>query len=166
MSKELEKIKNYIKKIKHKEFIAIGVLCVVLIAMYFISIKVPEKSADAIASQSQIGYCESMATDILDAVKLMSNSEQCKVIINWDGGVESVIAYTTSSASNSSTKSPEIINNNGTSSPIVLKEEFPHATSVAIVCPSSVDVATKLKIRYMVSTLLDIDINNIAIYSC
>jgi hypothetical protein len=159
------KTKGLWSKIKHKEIFFAAVLSLILIFVYFSDqFKTNEKEDVELTKDSN--YCSKMSEDLLDAVCLMTNSQNCKVIINWEAGVESVIAYTTSSSGSSTTKSPEIVSNNGQSSPIILKEQFPKAVSVAVVCPTNTSITTKMNIRFMVGTLLGVDVNNVAIYSC
>ena len=164
MKVSFDKIKSYFSKVKHKEIIVAIILAIILLVIYFGSTTLtttgnnqPEKNDD---------YCARMCNDVLEAVKLMTDSDDCKVIISWEAGVESVIAYTTSSSGNGTTQSPEIITSNGQSSPIVLREEFPTAKSVAVVCPKNTSITTKMNIKYMIATLLNVDVNSVAIYNC
>ena len=164
MSGVIDKIKSYFSKVKHKEIIVAIALSLVLILIYFASKspKINQNNAETGSSD----YCSVMTGDVLDAVRLMTGSDECKVIINWEAGVENVIAYTTTTSGSNSTKTPEIISVNGQNSPIVLREEFPKACSVAVVCPKNTEVSTRLNIKYMISTLLGVDVNDVAIYNC
>lgn len=159
------KIKGYWSKVKHKEIILALILVIVLLFVYF-SGRIGSENNQSEGTDFESDYCTKMSEDLLDAVCLMTDSQNCKVIINWEAGVESVIAYTTSSSGSSTTKTPEIVSNNGQSSPIILKEQFPKAVSVAVICPSDTSTTTKMNIKFMVGTLLSVDVNNVAIYSC
>ena len=159
------KIKVLWSKVKHKEIFLAVILSLILLLVYF-SEQIGENQKETEEMGQDSDYCSKMSNDLLDAVCLMTNSRDCKVIINWEAGVESVIAYTTSSSGSSMTKTPEIVSNNGQSSPIILKEQFPKAVSVAVICPRETSTTTKMNVRFMVGTLLGVDVNNVAIYSC
>lgn len=171
MNEVIPKIKNALAKIKHKELLIAVILIVILFLLYFSGKNSLFSffSSDATfeeSEQTEYGYCEKMTLDVTEAVKLLTNSDQCKVIINWSDDGESVIAYTTTVNSGGESKTPQLVTVNGVSSPIVLKETHPVAVSVAVVCPKNTSTETKLNIKYLISTLLQADINNIAIYSC
>lgn len=167
MNSFLIKIKEKFLKTKHKEIFAIIILIFVLLLVYFADFGFAKTTKTSASNESDyIDYCAKMTSDITEAVNLMTGSDSCKVIINWSDGGESVIAYITTSSGTNTTKTPQIITKNGVSSPIILKEEYPKALSVAIVCPMNTNTATKLNIKYMITTLLDMDFDNIAIYSC
>ncbi len=167
MNSFLAKIKEKFSNLGRKEMLAIIVLILLLIVVYFFDsdfFKATKTSTTNISND--VGYCEKMTLDITEAVNLMTGSDNCKVIVNWSDEGESIIAYTTTSSGSNTSKTPQIITKNGVSSPVILKEEHPKALSVAVVCPSNTATATKLDIKYMILTLLNIDFDNIAIYSC
>lgn len=170
MSEWFAKVKEALSRVKRKELIIVAVLIVMLLAVYFwgggnlFSFAGGTRASDA--PQSEYSYCERMTMDITDAVELFTGSDKCKVIINWSDGGEDIIAYTTTVNAGGETKTPQLVTVNGVSAPIVLKEEYPKAVSVAVVCPENTSIETKLDIKYFISTLLKSDINDIAIYSC
>lgn len=171
MNEVIPKIKNALTKIKNKELLIAAILIVILFLLYFsgknsvFSFSSSDTSAVE-TEQSELSYCEKMAYDVTEAVKLLTDSDRCKVIINWSDDGESVIAYTTTVNSGGESKTPQLVTINGVSSPIVLKETHPVVLSVAVICPKNTSTETKLNIKYLVNTLLQADIDNIAIYNC
>ena len=99
---------------------------------------------------------------MLEAVKKLSGDKNAKVIVNWETSVEAVIAYATSTGQNSSSSQPTIVQNGN---PVVLKEIYPKALGVAILISGGDNVKLRLDITGMVSTLLDISPEKIAVYS-
>ena len=170
MNEWMDKIKASFSKIKRKELVIVFILIVLLVIVYFSGrgglFSFASAESQTAAADGEYNYCERMTLDITEAVQLLTGSDGCKVIINWADGGEDIIAYTTTVNANGETNTPQIVTVNGVSGPIVLKEQFPKAVSVAVVCPANTSIATKLNIKYLISTLLQSDINDIAIYSC
>lgn len=170
MNEFIAKIKNMFTKIKHKELVIALILIAVLLLLYFSGkggvFTFLSSGSETEKETAEYGYCEKMALDVTDAVMLLTGSDKCKVIINWADGGENEIAYTTTVNATGETKTPQLVTVNGVSAPIILKESYPTALSVAVVCPKNTSTETKLNIKYLISTLLQSDINDIAIYSC
>lgn len=164
MDKKNEKssIAEKLKKLKHKEIVVAVLAVIVMLAIYFSSYLT--KSADSVSYENEArgDYCVKMETDVLDAVRKLSGDKNAKVIVNWETSVEAVIAYATSTGQNSSSSQPTIVNNGA---PVVLKEIYPKALGVAIVISGGDNVKLRLDITGMVSTLLDISPEKIAVYS-
>lgn len=166
MNDLIAKIKKKFMEMRHKELWIAGIILLAILMFYLSDCTYFTATEKQSIQKEELSYSEKMTRDILDAVKFMTGSGDCKVIINWADGGENVIAYTTSSSGSGETKTPEIVTINGVSSPIVLQEKYPQAQSIAIICPKNTSVKIKLDIKTMVSTLLNTSFDNIAIYSC
>ena len=102
-----------------------------------------------------------METQVTDAVVKMSGDKSAKVIVNWETSVEAVIAYSTSGSQNSSSSSPTIVQNG---KPVVLKEIYPKPLGIVVVFAGGDNVKLRLDIIGMVSTLMDISPEKVAVY--
>ena len=131
--------------------------------LFSFAVKKSDDGADSVSAES---YCDKMSDEILSAVKMICGSDNCKVIINWEEGEQDILAYVVKTDKNGETKTPQLVTVNGVSSPLVIGKTQPKALSLAIVCPKSTSTTQKLDIKYLVSTLLDCDFDQIAIYDC
>ncbi len=167
MDKKDSKLKNIfdkIKSIKHIEIIIAVIAVLIMLIIYFSSFAASSsKKKDTAVSTQSSDYCARMKQDITKAVADMCGSSPT-VVINWDGGVESIIAYITSTSANGSTSSPQIITSQGTSSPIILKEIYPKALGVIVICQGGDNVKIKLDIISAISVLLDISPEKINVF--
>lgn len=156
-----------LKKIKHVEVIIAVIAIVVMLAIYF-SAKFgsSSKKAEAIEQVADSSsYCRQMESHLTEALGSIAGVGKIKLVINWESSVESVIAYVTNNGTNSSTSTPQIIQSTSGSKPIVLKEIYPKALGVIIVCEGGGNVGTKLDIINAVSVLLNITPDKISVYA-
>lgn len=172
MTKIVEKIKRAIATLKGKElYVALVLIAVLAFICFFdkgngLFSFARKKSNDNATVAATESYCEKMSNEILSAVKMICGSDNCKVIINWDEGEQDILAYVVKTDKNGETKTPQLVTVNGVSSPLVVGKTQPKAKSLAIVCPKSTSTTKKLDIKYLVSTLLGCDFDQIAIYDC
>ena len=164
------KIKGFFAKLrskKHFETIIAIVAVVVMLVLYFSVKSGSSKSAQKATSvQTTVAsdYCEKTEQKLIAALESMSGVGKVKTVISWESGVEKVIAYATNSAGNTITTTPTVIQTQGSSGPIVLKELYPKALGVIIICQGGNNVAVKLDVMQAVSVLLDISQNKINVY--
>ncbi len=172
MSKIVDKIKKALAAVHGKElYVALALIAVLAFICFFgkrgglfsLAVKKSDDGADSVSAES---YCDKMSDEILSAVKMICGSDNCKVIINWEEGEQDILAYVIKTDKNGETKTPQLVTVNGVSSPLVIGKTQPKALSLAIVCPKSTSTTQKLDIKYLVSTLLDCDFDQIAIYDC
>ncbi len=154
-------LKDKLKNFKHKE-VAIAILAVfIMLVIYFSSyLKDGESKAEIIRDD----YCVAMQEKLSVAIEKISGDKTAEVVINWESGVESIVAYTENKSQSSSSSSPTIVNSSGGGAPIVLKTINPKAVGVAVIIQKA-SVANKLDIKNMVSILLDISPEKVAVYS-
>lgn len=159
-----------IKSIKNIEIIVAVIAVVVMLVIYFstkinIGSSSTNKNDKDSLKQQLDNYCTRMEVQLTTTISSIKGAGETKIIINWESSVEIVIAYITSTGSNSSTSAPQVIQNNGNSEPIVLKELYPKALGVIIVCQGGNNVSVKLDIINAVSTLLNITPDKICVYA-
>ena len=156
-----------LKKIKHIEIIIAIVAVIIMLFIYFgakVSSK-SEKNAQTAQNAVATDYCRQMETNLEEALGGITGVGKLKLVINWESSVESVIAYITNNSGNSSTSTPQIIQGTSGGKPIVLKEIYPKALGVIIVCEGGGNVSTKLDIINAVSVLLNITPDKISVYA-
>lgn len=166
MDKEESKLKkafNKIKSIKHIEIILAVIAVVVMVIIYFSTLNFGEKKSGTGEATTTSNYCTQMKEEITGAVANMCGGSPT-VVISWESSVEAVIAYVTSTSGSGSTQTPQIITSQGTSSPIILKEIYPKALGVVVICQGGDNVKTKLDIISAITVLLDITPEKINVF--
>ena len=169
MDKKESKLKNIfakIKSVKHIEIIIAVIAVVIMLIIYFTTLnptKAKNNNDTQINDAVETDYCTQMKHEITAAVANMCGSSPT-VVISWESSVESVIAYITNSSSSGTSSAPQIITVQGTSSPIILKEIYPKALGVVVICQGGDNVKTKLDIISAVSVLLDITPDKIHVF--
>jgi stage III sporulation protein AG len=103
------------------------------------------------------------------------------VMIMYDGGVEYVTANSSSVTTNKTTdnsggvdritenttetSTPIIINENGQSKPIIIKEIMPNITGVMIIAEGANDVSVRMELMRAAATILDVNSNIIEVFT-
>lgn len=168
MSEKESKLKNIVKKIKsakHLEIVIAVIAVAVMIVIYFSTLSSCSKNtSETKTNVTDEDYCTRMQMQITKAVAEMCGDAPT-VVISWESGIESVIAYNTTVSGNNQTSTPQLITSQGTSSPIVLKEIYPKAMGAIIICQGGDNVKTKLDIITAVSVLLNITPEKISVFS-
>lgn len=144
-----------LKGVKNIEIIIAAVAVGVMLIIYFSGF-VGKKQQD-VAPKSYGDYCERMSAEVEELVSGIGGAGKTKVVINWESSVELILAENESFGANSSTSAPQIITSGGASSPIILKEIYPKALGVAVVCEGGGNAKVKVDIIMAVSTLLKIE---------
>ncbi len=161
------KIKQFIaslKSKKHLEIIIAVIAVAIMLVIYFSARASGAKTPVSDATTVSADYCGKTESELVSALEAMKGVGKVKVVVNWESGVEKIIAYATSNSGNNVTTTPTIIQSQGTSSPIVLKEVYPKALGVIIICQGGNNIAVKLDVMNAVSVLLDIPQNKINVY--
>ena len=162
------KIKGFFAKLKSKKHFetVIAIIAVVVMLVLYFSVKTgSNKSTHTTAPTTVMSdYCERTEQKLVAALESMQGVGKVRTVISWESGVEKVIAYATNSSGNNVTTTPTIIQSQGSSGPIVLKELYPKALGVIIICQGGNNVAVKLDVMRAVSVLLDISQNKINVY--
>lgn len=148
MNKVLEKLKS----IKHIEIILAAVAVAVMIFIYFYS---PSKQKSE--NENKYDYCQSVTVKLQEAVRMLTGDE-CKVVINWESGVELITAQNTTQ-NGSSLVSQVVVDSGGA---VVVKEVYPKAIGVVVVC-KKLNSKTKAEVTIAVSKLMDIQSNRVVV---
>lgn len=155
--------------------IVVGILFIVLLFGFdFKKEKLKEKTVDITSNGyiSTIDYCKLMEDKLIEVLSSVEGAGQVRVMITVDGSPELVYAnekdQTSSTNSSGSVtastySSPIIINDNGTSTALVMTEILPAVKGVIVVASGAGNVATKLDLLNAVSTVLDISTNQVTI---
>lgn len=151
MSKIFEKL----KALKHKEIIIAVIAVVVMLFIYFSTFS-GEKETKA---ESKSDYCERMESSLALAISHIEGAGKADVVINWSSSVEIVTATNTNSNGNSS--SSQVVN--GTNGPIIVKEIYPKALGVLIVCEGGNNAKIKVDVVMAVSALMDISAEKVLV---
>ena len=157
----VKSVVSKIKNAKHFEVI-LAVVAVIVMLIIYVSTLLPKKNSST--AVSTVGYCERMKIELTETVSALKGAGKTKVIVNWESGVESVIAYVSSSGGSTTTSTPQIITGSDGTKPIVLKEIYPKALGAIIICEGGDNVKVKLDIISAVSVLLDLTPENICVY--
>ncbi len=152
MNKLIAKIKAF----KHKE-IALAVIAVLVMLLIYFSTFAPKKESDATSSAEN--YCSAMCKSIEAAVERMG-AGNAEVVIAWSSSVEIVVEKNLTT--NGSSSSEQVAQSGG--SPIVLKEIYPRAIGVMIVCKGGNNAKVRIDIIMAVSTLLDISAEKVLVF--
>ena len=96
-----------------------------------------------------------------DAIVKLSGDKNAEIIVSWESGTESLIAYSTTENQNSTTKTPTVVQGG---KPIVLKEIYPKAVGAVVVVKGGGEVKTKLDIINAVVAITQMPPENVAVY--
>lgn len=135
---KLDGILSGLKKVKHIEIIAGGVLLVAVLVIYFCCVSCSSGSAEKSVDLGSADYCTSMQIQLENIVSKISGVGEASVVINWDKSAP--VSFTSSQAEN------------------------PQATGAVVVCDGGNSTKVKLDVIYAVSTLLNLSIDKIIVY--
>ena len=159
MGKKFGKLKEKLKKFKNKEIIVAAVAVIVMLIVYFAggTNKSTETKSETIAGD----YRVETELKLRDAIVRLSGDKNVKVIVSWESGTESLIAYSTTEGQNSTTKTPTVVQGG---KPIVLKEIYPKALGAVVVVKGGNEVKLKLDVVNAVAAITDLSPEKIAVY--
>lgn len=160
MGKKIGKLKEKFKNLKNKEIIIAAAAVLVMLIVYFVggTGKTTETKNEA---GSSIDYREEIETELRDAIIGLSGDKNAKVIVSWESGTESLIAYSTTENQNSTTKTPTVVQGG---KPIVLKEIYPKALGAVVVVKGGNEVKLKLDIVNAVAAITNLSPEKVAVY--
>ncbi len=153
----MNKIISKLKGLKHKELIIAVIAIVIMLVIYFSSFGKAEE-VDTVTQKSD--YCTEMKLQIERAISRMEGAGKAEVVINWASGVESVHAQNTTTNGNNTTS--QVVQ--GSSGPIVVKEIYPQAIGVLVVCEGGNNAKIKIDIIMAISTLMDISSEKVLVF--
>ncbi|MCL2599196.1 MAG: hypothetical protein FWD76_04735 [Firmicutes bacterium] len=167
--KNAEKIKGQfgqvvtkLKKVKHIEFYVAGVAIALMLLIYFstsIFGGVGSKSVDKPTMQAPMTYDEYIIKKEAQVGRMIGQIKgvgESDVAINFESSVEYVLAVIVSETGSGKTETPILVTENGVTKPIILKEIYPKALGVFVVCQGANNAAVRTAILDGVSAMLDI----------
>lgn len=149
------------KALKGKEIIIALIAVAIMLIIYFSSSTSPKSTVSVLGSD----YCAELQTKIERTVVNMSGDKDATVVINWNGSVSNEIAKSESVSQNSSTSSPVIISGQNGSTPVILRKKYPEVIGVVVVVKNYDDVKLRVDLVQMLSTLLGISPQKVAVFS-
>lgn len=153
----MNKLMVRLKAIKHKEIVLAVVAVAIMLLVYFSSFA-PKK--ESVVAQSKDDYCRMMNDRIQSAISKMAGAGKAEVVINWSSGVE--VVYEKNITTNGNSTSEQVAQSGG--SPIAVKEIYPRAIGVMIVCEGGSNAKVKIDIKMAVSALLDISADKVLVF--
>ena len=174
-SKFSELIKK-IKNIKHIEVIIAICLIVAIIGVYFITSKT--KSSNSVANVSEATKStDELEVKLCNVLSDIEGAGKVSVMITYDGSSEIVTANTTTTStdktnsndrtaeSKNETVSPVLINQSGTTTPLIVKEIMPEVKGVIVIAEGANDIKVRLNLVNAVCTALAVDAEKVEIFT-
>ncbi len=188
MIKFLKKFKWFekLKKIKHIEIYLVVFLAVAVLLIWFANFggsKKSSQSTETVSSTSSTSqYAQELESRLEKALCGISGAGKVKVMITFEGATEIVLAkqtdekksQTTNSTSSGGTNKtetttvstePVLINENGSTTPIVLKEILPNVKGVIVVAQGADNIRVKLDLLKAVQALLSVNSSQVEIFA-
>lgn len=168
-------ILDRLKKIKHLDIILVVLFIAIILLIYFSSFGKSSKSGTTnyeVTTEltSFDKYRTSLEHKIKTAVEALENVDHAEVILYFDKGAETVIAYTYETktlpdGTKLETKSPVLVQNGKDENVVILQEIMPQPVSVVIVASGAKDTSVKLKILQLVQALFEIKSSKVEIFA-
>lgn len=181
----LDKIKSHpliikLKKVKNIEIKIAVIVCVVVLGIYLIAAfgaKTGNKKTNTDVSQTALNNAADELAGILSSIK---GAGDIKVLITYDGSGEIIPAETVNTHSNitidnsggtsrttetvTETKSTVIVQKNGSSEPVILKEILPNIVGIIVVAEGASDMNVRVALLRAVQAATGVKIDKIEIF--
>lgn len=166
---------NKIKSIKHIEIYLVLLFLFILILIFMSTFKTKDDTTTTTSSFS-VEYYSNMLEEKLE--KVLSNVKDAgnvSVMVMVESGIEYVYATESEEVTNSNTISSGsstkttttdsilTVSKNGTSTPVIVKENMPKVTGVIIVASGATSASVRLELLKAVQALLNVDSKNVEI---
>lgn len=167
---------NFVKLFsgKNLKIIVLVIICIIGIMLFLkmTSTKSTSSKSTTVSSSSYkttLEYSEILENKLENLLSQIKGAGNVKVMISLEGSPELVYAMDSNEkvsnnqngSTTTSASSPILIENKGSSSPLILTEKLPKVKGVIVVSTGASDISIKLDILNSVSTLLDISIDKI-----
>ena len=165
-----------LKSIKNIKLIFAFVLGAVLLLVYYSSSLYKSDTVSQNEYQEVSSYTQSIERKLQQVLSSIDGAGKVEVMVGFDSGLELVVAYstetktTTSNASGGKSETtivvqtPVLVNEKGTTKPIVLKEKLPIPQSVVIVASGANDIKVKLNLIKAAQTTLGVESGKIEVF--
>lgn len=170
--KMFEKVKN----IKHIEVIIAISLIVAVIGIYFLSAKkttVKTTEGNTLTQKNSDAYEEKLKAVLSE----IDGAGKVDVMITYESSSEIITANTTTvstdktnsndrtAESKNETVSPVLINQSGTTTPLIVKEILPSVKGVIVIAEGASDIKVRLNLVNAVCTALAVDADKVEIFT-
>jgi len=163
-----------LKRIKHLD-IVLTILFIAIILLIYFSTFQKQSVENNCDNESNITtsfstYCNELENKMKVTISAIKGVGNVNVMLYFNQGIETVIAYTTESKKSSDgsvteTKSPVLISNDGQTKTIVLQENMPLPSSVLIVASGAENTNVKLEILRAVQAMFDLSSSKIEVFA-
>ena len=168
-----------LKKIKHLDIILTVLFIAIILLIYFSSFSFGAADSNNDSSSikqsteqtnSLVSYQNLLERKIEETVSFIKSAGTVNVMVVFDKGIETVIAYSTETTTNkdgsiTEVKSPVLITDDGITQPIVLQENLPLPTNIIVVATGAKNTNVKLEILRAVQAMFELDSSNIEIFA-
>lgn len=168
-----------LKKIKHLDIILTVLFIAIILLIYFSTFFNTKPTIDKNSTDNSKTYsattsleryterCEAKLVETLSAIK---GAGEVSVLLTFNKGIETVIAYTTETETSSNgnvteVKSPVLITNNGKTETVVLQEIMPMPVSIVVVATGANNTNVKLEILRAVQAMFALPTSSIEIFA-
>lgn len=167
-NKFLKKIKN----IKHIEVYIAIIFIIVLLLIYFGDFTKSETtSGQTQSSYTAFEYADFIEEKLEGVLSNIKDAGKVSVMVSLESGNEKIFATSTEEKTNSvssgsttiTTSEPIIITNQGSSSPIIIKEYMPKINGIIVVAQGADKVAVRMELLKAVQAIVDVPTTNISI---
>lgn len=169
-----------LKKIKNIEIIIAVVVCVLVVGIYAIANtanKSKSKKPTTVITQATLDSAAKELSEILSSIK---GAGKIKVLITYDGKGEIIPAQTINTHTNvtidnsgnstrttettTETKNTVIVQKNGSSEPIILKEILPNIVGIIVVAEGAANINVRVALLRAVQAATGVKIDRIEVF--
>ncbi len=169
-----------LKKIKNIEIKLAAVACAIVLLVYLassLSVSAAKKNTSAEVSQTSLASAAVELAEILSSIK---GAGKIRVLITYDGTGERIAAETINTHTNTSvdssgastrttetlteTRSTIIVQKNGSSEPVILKEILPEIVGIIVVSEGAADMNVRVALLRAVQAATGVKIDKIEIF--
>ena len=176
----LSKLSDKLKKIKHLDIILTILFIAIILLIYFSSTglfsskKTNDKSSSLAltsnSSDTMDSYVLELSSNLESLISNMSGVSNAKVMLYYDEDISYDIAYTqetktTSSGETVQTKSPVLVESDGSQKPIILSKNLPSPKSIIVVASGAQNTSVKLEILRLIQSMFEISSSRIEIFA-
>lgn len=160
----IKKLTAKIKSAKNIEIYVALALAAVVCIIVFATSAAGDKSTEETSEFD--AYITLMENKISSVIAQMDGCKNVKVAITYSAVEEKVYAEKTQTVKNSDgsvTQTSEVVTVSG--QPLVVKTLPPQISGVVVVCKGASDPTIRVKIKQVVVTLLDVDIDKVQVFT-
>lgn len=160
----MKKLIAKLKSIKNGELYLAATLAIVALAIIFCGTSTKQDKTGEVCSDFD-AYIASMENKISSVVEKMDGCKGVEVVISCEAVDQKVYAYQTETKNSNGvvTETNSVVMVNG--QPLVLKTLPPAISGVVVVVNCQNDAATKMKIKQLVVTLLQVSTDKVQVFT-